>query len=55
MVNKCCAPGCRTGYKALEDHERTDQVAKLEAVSIHKFPPDPSLQQKWIQAIPRKD
>jgi hypothetical protein len=61
MVNKCCAPGCRSGYSG-EKEKDIDKEAKEggtgtvpeEAISYHKFPKDPPLRQTWTRAIPRK-
>jgi len=48
MVNKCCAYGCKTGYKG---HTTTS----VENITLHKFPRDETLCAKWIRANPRKD
>ena len=44
MVNKCCVPGCQSGYG-------TQGVDP--SVSFHTFPKAPDLLAKWIRAIPR--
>lgn len=45
MVYKCCAPGCRTGYKS-QDSPRD--------VTLHKFPSQNSpLLKRWLRNIPR--
>ena len=44
---KCCAPGCRTGYKS--------QGNVPANISLHKFPTDPALLNSWLRSIPRDD
>ena len=50
MVNVCCVPGCKTGYKCTKTSHQSS-----EAIPIFKFPVDPILKKKWIYAIPRQD
>ena len=50
MVNVCCVPGCRTGYKCTKTSHQLS-----EAIPLFKFPVDLILKKKWINAIPRKD
>ena len=45
MVNKCCAPGCNTGYNN----------TKAVGVTMHKFPSSPVMRKKWINAIHREN
>ena len=47
MVNKCCAPGCRSGYVT----QNGDEQIKL---SFFKFPTDQELRKKWIHKVPRR-
>lgn len=42
MVNKCCAPNCRSNYDG------------GEKVSAFKFPKDETLRSKWILNIKRE-
>ena len=46
MVNACCVPECKSGY-------RSNKTAK--PVALFKFPKDDVIRQKWIKAIPRKN
>ena len=46
MVNKCSAVGCKSGYDSNGDDSH---------VTLHSFPQDAELREKWIRAIPRKD
>ena len=46
MVNSCCVPECKSGYKS---------VKKSEKISLFRFPKNEILRQKWIKAIPRKN
>ena len=50
MVNVCCVPGCKTGYKCTKTSHQSS-----EAIPLFKFPVDPILKKKWINAIPRQD
>lgn len=50
MVNSCCVPGCRTGYKPKEGE--TDSA---ENISLFRFPRDAALQEQWLRAIPREN
>ena len=47
MVNKWCAPGCRSGYVT----QNGDEQIKL---SFFKFPTDQELRKKWIHKVPRR-
>lgn len=51
MVNKCCVPGCKTGYKLKSCED--SKVKNPRAISRHIFPADVDLKRKWIRAIPR--
>ena len=42
MGRKCSAPGCRSGYDGPK-----------QGISIHTFPSNPEILQKWLRAIPR--
>ena len=42
MVNKCIAPGCRTGYTAESNHIK---------ISVYRFPVEKELRQRWIQRV----
>ena len=44
MVYKCCAPGCRTGYKSQDSPKD---------VTLHKFPSQSALLERWLRNIPR--
>ena len=46
MVNSCCVPECKSGYKS---------VKKSDTVSLFRFPKNEIIRQKWIKAIPRKN
>ena len=46
MVYKCCVPQCSSGYEKNSDEEKK--------VSMHKFPNDATLSQKWIRRICRE-
>ena len=46
MVYKCSVPRCPTG---------STQNRTKEKVSMHKFPTDPGLLEKWMKSIPRKN
>ena len=46
MVNSCCVPECKSGYKS---------VKKSDTVSLFRFPNNEIIRQKWIKAIPRKN
>ena len=47
MVNTCCVPGCKSGYRsASSDNDKA---------ALFRFPKDEELFKKWIKAIPRKD
>ena len=47
MVNKCIAPGCRTGYIAESNHIK---------ISVYRFPVEKELRrQRWIQRVPRQN
>jgi hypothetical protein len=48
MVNKCCAFGCKSGYKG---HSVTAGIR----LTFHSFPRDKDLCVKWVRAISRKD
>ena len=50
MVNVCCVPGCKTGYKCTKNSHQSS-----EAIPLFKFPVDPILKKKWINAITRQD
>ena len=45
MVNTCCVPGCKTGYRSTHSNK-----IKL---ALYKFPKNPELRQNWIRAISR--
>ena len=47
MVNKCCAPGCKTGYES----NRSDAKLKLFRLPLN----DPILLNKWIRFLSLKD
>ena len=42
MVNKCCVPNCKSGYRS--------SVGKF---ATFKFPKDQELRNTWIRSIPR--
>ena len=46
MVNKCVAPGCRTGYTAESNHIK---------INVYRFPVEKELRQRWIQRVPRQN
>ena len=46
MVNFCCVPECKSGYKS---------VKKSDTVTLFRFPKNEAIQQKWIKAIPHKN
>lgn len=43
MVYKCCAPRCNGNY---------DKTGPK--VSVFRFPSDPALKEKWLQALKRE-
>ena len=47
MINVCCVPGCETGSKCTKTSHQSS-----EAIPLFKFPVDPILKKKWINAIP---
>ena len=47
MVNKCCAPGCKTGYKS----NRSDAKLKFYKLPLN----DAILLNKWIRFLSLKD
>lgn len=49
MVNTCVAYGCKSGYRSNKEKD-----AELQ-VTLHSFPKDAELCQKWIKANPRQD
>ena len=46
MVNTCCVPGCKTGYKSHKNHPKT---------ALFQFPSKEVLKNKWLKSIPRKN
>ena len=48
MVNKCCAPDCRSGYKIAKGTINPE-------VSFHRLPKNTKLRDKWKRAIPRQN
>ena len=52
MVNSCCVPLCHTGYKPRKGEKETESS---ENIALFRFPRDTSLQEKWLQAIPREN
>lgn len=55
MVNKCFAFGCRSGYKSKKQVTEIQLDSTGHKITFHKFPKDPLLLQKWMNAIPRQD
>ena len=47
MVNTCCVPGCKSGYRSVSSDDTKP--------ALFRFPKDEELLKKWIRAIPRKD
>jgi len=52
MPNKCVAFGCKTGYDRQESG--SDEVTG-DKPTLHSFPKDKTLFDKWVKAISRKD
>ena len=53
MVNKCCVPGCKSGYHSQKSKTLEQDDKKI---SFHKFPDpekEPDHHQKWIKNIHR--
>ena len=46
MVNVCCVPECKTGYKSCKTQEK---------IALFRFPKQEELQQRWLKAIPRQN
>ena len=51
MVNTCCVPGCKTGYKT---SRMTAKSKKSEKYTLFRFPQEEGLQEQWLKAIPRQ-
>ena len=47
MVNTCCVPECKSGYKSAKSQN--------EKIQLFRFPTDASLQKQWISSIPRSN
>ena len=50
MVNVCCVPGYKNGYKCTKTSHQLS-----EAIPLFKFSVDPTLKKKWINAISCQD
>ena len=46
MVNTCCVPECKTGYKSHKNHPK---------IALFQFPSKEVLKNKWLKSIPRKN
>lgn len=49
MVNKCSAPNCTTGYSSKQKKQNN------VVIRTYRFPKEPELRNKWINAVPRKE
>jgi len=52
MRNKCIAFGCKTDYDRQDS--RSDEIPE-DKPTLHSFPKDKTLFDKWVKAISRKD
>ena len=46
MVNTCCVPGCKTGYKSHKNHPK---------IALFQFPSKEVLKNKWLKSTPQKN
>ena len=46
MVNTCCVPKCKTGYKSYKNHAK---------IALFWFPSEEVLKNKWLKSILQKN
>ena len=51
MANKCCFPGCKTGYA----HYKNGKNVSVNTLRLFGFPKDENLNKIWVKYINRKD